>query len=538
MTTMDGSAHEAARGSDGVVVVSDVPPELIEDSLTDPTSPISSLSPMVYRALAEWAEEPQSRTRRPSGIMNRDRFVTPTKVYEQMGMAYDASDDDIVSQFLDTSEAIAFQKVSFDSDDEDQANIWNQMGKELNLDEFVRQAWRELSLVSQYYGVRNFARRTYRVKGKRDQREARKEYSLIAPQNLGFLDPTRVVPVSVDPFGNTQLAWLATDADKNLYKEVTEGPQNDDLVAQLFAGPYQASKAEAKEFQKEGIDVDNLMLLNPLMVWRHTLTKSTYERWARLRMKSIFPLLDLKHQVREMDRAFLLGGINFIVLVTRGTDALPAKTADVSETAQLVRTQAKSPIIVSDHRISIEIITPDLDNVLNEDKWGVLDARIMLRLWGGFGVDQGSNSDTLLTMARVIARGFSSRRHMMKRDIEKNIIDMTQRFNEEFDAETKLNFSPRRIELDFDATLMSVFQDLRDRGDLSRETFLQEFDFSQATEARRRKAEDEKYGSPEDEKGTFSQTNVPFNSPENQSTPGGSGRRGGRPRTQPQEQSS
>jgi hypothetical protein len=220
---------------------------------------------------------------------------------------------------------------------------------------------------------------------------------------------------------------------------------------------------------------------------------------------------------------------------------LPAKAADVNEAAQLVRTQSKSPVIVTDHRISIEIITPDLTNILNEEKWGVVDSRIMLRLWGGFGLDQGSANDSILTSARVIARGFSSRRHMMKRDAEKNIIDITQRLNsEELDAETKINFAPRRIELDFDATLITALQDLRDRGDLSRETFLQELDFSQQTEARRREAEDKKYGKPDSEQGTFAQTNVPFNSPANQgTTPGGSGRSGpNKPRTKPQEKSS
>lgn len=150
-----------------------------------------------------------------------------------------------------------------------------------------------------------------------------------------------------------------------------------------------------------------------------------------------------------------------------------------------------------------------------------------------------SNSDPL-TRTRVLARGFSSRRHMMKRDLEKNVIKFIQDINSDLDIDfssaTKLHFSPRRIELDFDATLMQALADLRDRGDLSRDTLLEEHDFNQETEARRREAEDKKYGKPDDEDSTFAQTNVPFNSPENQggTTPSGSGRQGGRPRTQPQ----
>lgn len=43
-------------------------------------------------------------------------------------------------------------------------------------------------------------------------------------------------------------------------------------------------------------------------------------------MKSIFELLDLKQQLRQMDRAHLIGGSNFIVLMTMGDkDHYPAR---------------------------------------------------------------------------------------------------------------------------------------------------------------------------------------------------------------------
>ncbi len=533
----EATGHEAVMGSDGVVVVSDVDPDIVEAAVGDPSGPFSGWLPAgIQKAIASWAEDQQGggRSTRPSGIMQRDRYVTPGKVYEQMALAYDSADDDIVGQFLDTSEAVAFQKVGFDSADEDEHDIWNQIGKDLDLDSFVRQAWRELGLVSQYYGVRNFANKTYRVRGEADGgRPRRKEFNLVAPTGLGFLDPTRVVPVALDPFGNYRLAWIASKGDMHLYGEVKDGLQDDEVVQDLFLGSYKPTKKEAADFEREDIPADYLLELNPALVWRHTLTKSTFERWPRIRMKSVFPLLDLKNQAREMDRAFLLGGINFIVLVTRGTDTMPAKSSDVMETANMVRAQAKSPIIVSDHRIKIEIITPDQKDVLSPTKWDVIDSRIALRLWGGFDVVSQSGADPL-TRARLVARGFSSRRHMMKRDLEKNIVAYTQAINEDFESETKLHFTPRRIELDFDATLMQALSDLRDRGDLSRETLLGEFDFNQATEARRREAEDKKYKKPDDEKSTFSQTNVPFNSPENQATPKSSGGKGGRPRTTPQ----
>ena len=520
MTDIDTNYHEA-KLEGGIVVVSEVDPDDVELS----PELLGRLPAKVGRALATWAEDTRPSTRNSRGLFNRDRYVTPGKIFEQMALASDALDDDIVGNFADTSEALAFQKVSFEVvEDKDQENVWGQIGHDLDLDGFVRQMWRELIVNSQCYPVRWWGHKEYKVKGKGEGgRERRKIYDLALPVALGFLDPTRVVPVRVTPFGTSDLAWIATDAEMDQYTGNED--INDQLIDALFLGKYEATEKEKSDFTGEDIPVDNLMLLNPMYVWKHTMTKSTYERWSRIRMKSIFPLLDLKHQVREMDRAFLLGGINFIVLVTRGSDQMPAARQEVADTTAQIRSQSKSPVIVSDHRISIELITPDLTNILDKDNWSVLDERLLMRLWGTFQIpSETSNRETSLTLGRVIARGMASRRHMMKRSIEKHLIEAVtdHPFNEGFDADCSIEFAPRRMELEFDQTIITMIQSLRDRGDISRETILTEFNFDQELEASRREYEDERWGD------TFVPTNVPFNSPDNTS-PDGSGRTGGRP---------
>ena len=480
--------------------------------------------------LASWAEETRSSTRRNRSIFQRDKYVTPNKIFQQMAMSYDSLDDDMVGNVADMSEALAFQKVQFESEDKDQEDVWNQIGRDLDLDTFVRVAWRELFTVSQFYGVRWWASKGYKVRGKGDGGRARRaSWDLRVPISLGFLDPTKVVPVKADLFGNTQLAWIADKGEIDRWDELRtgSGPQTDEVVAQLFKGIYTPSEKESATFENEDIPTDRLMLLNPDLVFRHTLTKSPFERWARIRMKSIFPLLDLKHQLREMDRAWLLGGINFLVLVTRGSDDIPTTQTEVEETAAQVRTQSKSPIIVSDHRIKIEIITPDVEHVLNSDKWATLDERIMMRLWGTFSQpSKTSSQETSLTLGRVIARGLASRRHMLKRTIEKQIIRAVIDRNPDFQESAKVEFQPRRIDLEMDAALITNMMEMRDRGDMSRETLLAEFNFDQDLEAMRRKYEDDRY---ED---IFTPVNVPFDSPE-KTTPGGSGRQGGRPAGKP-----
>ena len=111
---------------------------------------------------------------------------------------------------------------------------------------------------------------------------------------------------------------------------------------------------------------------------------------------------------------------------------------------------------------------------------------------------------------------------MMKRSLEKNLVravsDHPLNQSADFDAETTIEFAPRRMELEFDASVVTMIQELRDRGDLSRETVLNEFGFDQELEAARREYEDDRFPD------VFEPTNVPFDSPA-KTTPGGSGRK-------------
>lgn len=524
----EGTAFEATI-QDGVAVASEVDPAMVGESLEagilNEYEGSAWIQP-VKRALALWAEDTSGRTRRDRTIFARDKFVTPGRIFEQMAMAEDAMDDDVVGGVYDTSEAMALKKMAMQCEDPDQRDVWNQIAKDLNLDSFLRMAWRELFKSSQYYGIMWWSQKTYRVRGKGEERKRRKSFDITVPTSLGVLDPTRVVPVGVTMFGDRQLAWIADEGEMDLFNKVKDRVLDDEVVSQILLGPYQPSKAEADKLKTEGVPVDRLFLLNPVNIWAGSLTKATYERWARIRMKAIYPLLDMKHQVREMDRAFLLGGINFIVLVKKGTDEHPVrKASEITLVAEQMRTQSKSSVIVSDHRLEIEIITPDLEHILSGEKWSVLDDRIRLRLWGSIAPpSETGNKENQVTLAKVVALGIENRRHMLKRDIEGAIIDATRDRNEGvFDEPASLEYAPRRVDLLFDSQVATIFQEIRDRGELSRETILEEFGFDLAIERQRREEEKE---NGDDE--IFEPVNVPFSATDG-TTPGGGGRKGGRP---------
>jgi hypothetical protein len=267
-----------------------------------------------------------------------------------------------------------------------------------------------------------------------------------------------------------------------------------------------------------GVDPENLWLLNEKLVWRHTETRAAYERFANVRMRSVFELLDLKQQLRAADRANLIGATNFIILVKKGSDDLPAKPSEISQLAGQVRQQSRVPVIVGDHRLSVEIITPKNDQTLKPERYNAIDARLEARMFNMFMTGNyaaGTKGDDSIKLAKVVSKGLERRRDGILKALHRNVIKpmMDRNTTALESANVSMYFHPRRVALDLDAALVTLLQDLRDRGDISRESILDEVGFDQSQEAVKRLREKERYDR------IFSPTNVPFDAPQKTNGP-------------------
>ena len=507
-TTAGGGSEHWYDASSGAVILND------SDVSTDAAFAAMAQQHPEMRQLAAWAG--QTSTRRTGNLFDRDKYVTPGRIFEQFTLALHASEnDDVVSGVLESTEALAFSKMSVAAENEDDENVWNQIAADIDFDARLREMWRELFTVSQFYAVTWWDKKSYKVKGKSvgSGVKRKKTYDITVPVGLTILDPLKVVPVGDFMFGQDRLAYIASGGQAEEFDKVLAGDNTSDLmVLELLETRYEPNREEKKAIAElTGQNVDNLYLMNKDRVWRHTATRPHYQRFATCRMKSVFELLDLKNQLREMDRAHLIGGTNFIILVKKGSDEIPAKPAEVRGLAAQVRASSRVPVIVGDHRIEIEIITPKMDLTLKPERYNTIDARVTARLYQMFmtgNYSAGAKGDDSIKLARVVARGLESRRHMMRRSLEENIFKKTVERNPGvFEGEAKLRFHPKRIALDFDANVATYLQDLRDRGDISRETMLQELDISQYEEARQREREEDHY----DE--IFTPVNVPFSTP-------------------------
>lgn len=522
----------------------------------------------LMRELSNWVNNLRHANGK-SSMFNRAAYTPPENVYDEMRAARTAVQlDDIVSGVAEVTESFAFQGIKWESEDGDDADVFNQMAGDLDMDSLVRKIWREEFTYSQSVIALVWGWKEYTVRGRNplprkkvidpmtgedkwvagDQFDAngnrkkgvkrKKAYRVWCPIAVRLLDPTKVVPLGTGPMGEDMLAWQATEWEINQFDAVQEGMILDPLYATFFLGKYQPGPDEEKELRALGVDTKRLLLMNPQYVYRHTVTKADYLRFPDIRLKTCFSILDLKRQLMASDRAALIGSANYILLVRKGSKDEPASQEEIDNLKTNYSFLAKMPVIISDHRLEIDIIAPKIDLTLQQEKYDVLDTRLMARLLGTLSLgSRGQRNETNVTISQAVARNMENRRHMLKRALERSIAKAVvehPRNEGLFEGEPNLVYTPRNISLAFDAALTQLVSSLRTQREISRETILEYVGLDQATEALRMEIEEEFYDD-------IFKTSIPFNSPMNQpnaqmdgdskssGSPQADGAKGGRP---------
>ena len=462
--------------------------------------------------LQRWQMSNQTATRggRKKTIFERDKYLSPDNIFDKFRIAADAvQTDDIVANVVETTENLAFKRVAIECEDELESYVWRHIIDEIDLSERLRECWRELFTISQAYPVVFFGEKDFKVKD-------RKKYfnGLKVPIGISLLDPLKVIPVGNFMFGQEDLVYIADVDQVHDFETTLAGSNSSDLIVnQLIDSKYNPSREELKKIDEMtglGLLDKRLFKLRRENAWRITATRPSYERFANVRMESVFELLDMKHILREMDRSSILGATNAIILVKKGDKDNPARPQEIQQLAGQIQTASRVPIIVGDHRIEIEIITPKTDKTLAPERYNGIDSRLTSRLYqilntGNYAA--GTASDDSMKLLKVIASSMEARRDKIRDSFMSHVFKPTWDINDSLKMEPEMAFYPRRIALDFDPNIAAFMQDLRDRGDISRSTILAELDILQENEAYKRQIEKDKY----DE--VFSPVNVPFSTP-------------------------
>lgn len=487
-------SNEIWVGDGGVTVVNDssLPMPAVLRAVAEQNPELAALASWG----ASWGRQARGETgvsRRRGGLLERDRYVTPTGVFEQIRMAQDAADsDDTVGQVLDSTEALAFSKVVVECDDPLEQNVWNQVARDVRLKARLQALWRELLVTSNVYAAVWFGRKSYRVEGKTESgRPHRKTFDGVwVPQAVTVLDPLKVVPLGGFMFGRERLVYAADWSEVPGIDAALDGQVPDEIVGRLIKDRYAPSLEDRRLLGKLNIGSEALYELDESAVWRFTATRSDYQPFAAVRLKSIFEILDLKHQLRQADRAALVGATNFIVLITKGTDKAPPVAGEIENLQQQVSVMPQQSVLVGDYRLNVKIVTPDTDMVLQTEKHLLLDMRVQGRMYGMFLAAKGDDS---VKLARLVAAGMEARRELERDTVEEHVLMPAYEANDQFTSPPSIQFYPQRIALAFDPAMAAYILDLLDRGDLSRDTALNEAGYDQEQEFRKRKIEKEKY---------------------------------------------
>ena len=452
--------------------------------------------------LNDWVERTTGRGR-PGGLFSQNKYVPPEAIFDQFKAAVAAArDDDIISNAVETTEQLAFKRVDIRSvsHSEEETDIWQQIKEDLNLEQKMRQIWRELFILSQCYVAVRWTRKDYRPRvltqaGKR----SKKVYSrVLAPSKIVILDPCKVIPIT-DGFGDEKLVYIADTAEAAGFDAALAGQRADSAVPEIITGRHQADLNELGQYTEitggsaMGL-MNNLFTLNPANVWRITQTKSDYQLFSDVRLLSVFPWLDLKHNLQESDRADILGNLNAIILVKKGSDQVPANQQELAQAAAQVQTSARLPIIVSDHRLEIEIITRSGDHALKAERYNAIDSRLTARAFqilqtGNYAA--GAATDNSQGLFKIVASTMESRRDNIVDALMTNVFDKVYERNDSLTGEPVMKL--RRIALDFDPNFAQYILDLFSMDQISRTTAFSEADLDVDEEATYRKREMDQY---------------------------------------------
>lgn len=455
--------------------------------------------PEIARAINQWNSRAATRGQT---AFHQDRYVAPTNFFDELRTAsYAAKYDDIVSNAVDTTEQLAFKRVKVESTETLENDVWRQVMDEINLEQRLREIWREVFIYSQCYVAVKWKKKNYRPDVKTNTKRSRSSFEVTVPVGISILDPLKVVPVGTFMFGQERLAYIA---DQNQIEEfdkyLANANSSNQDTAPMIEKKYKPSASEAEllaDLTGESDIERRLYLLNEQNVFRITSTRPSYQRTADVRLASIFELLDLKHLLREVDRTELLSSTNAIILVKKGSDDLPASQTELSGVHQQMAMSAKIPLIISDHRIEIEIITRKNDKTLATEKYNGLDSRITSRLYQVMSTgnySSGTAVDDSPKLFRIISSTMEARRDNIRDTVMDNIIIPTWERNPKFEEKPEMKFYPRRIALDFDNNIATFIQDLKDRNILSAETQLAELDIEIDNEMEKIRREMDLYG--------------------------------------------
>lgn len=342
-------------------------------------------------------------------MMARSKWLPPRNVFEEMAIARDLVErDDDVAEAVGTIMGAAYAgEYDNQHDDEQVERAFGEMSEDIDLLAMMHELHRELLISSQITTVTLFTRASYDIRPENVTRVINR--SMAVPR-VTVLPAERIRVVGDDLFGQGPLAYLPDGhlamwlreffSDGVSAAKKRELRMDNPVAAALFTGKVPPNFYEPMTLSF-GSD---LYFLNPSMAQRSTMAKGTW-RYPRPLLTRNLPLLEAKRLLNVMDHALLQGGINYIVVAKKGDEKKPATQPEIANLQALIQRASRSGVLIGDHRISLDIIQPDMQEMLNPDKRRMIGRKLsqaLLRV-PEFGSDEtGAAVQTFTELAQAV----------------------------------------------------------------------------------------------------------------------------------------
>lgn len=491
----------------------DLPDELVQDAVRDYFVEHASMGGIERTTFQTYANE--------GSLLARRKYQTPANVIDEIKLARSLAErDDDVSAVIGELVAIAFTDGwEHQGDDEQTTAIFNEMSgeKQMALATVFEEMYRELLISSQVNTATLFTRERidYTLQGSN-----RRLSKSIAVPLIGILHAENIRVIGNDTFRTGRLAyvpdnnkleqWLRRYFDPGTSAAAKAQMGREDRVsANLFTEKVPTSALEEEPAMDSRYGGYNMYFLNERMVHRSTFPKGQW-KYPRPLLTRDFSLLEAKRLLNIMDYALLQGGSNFIVVAKKGTDKRPANKDEIDNLQQVVRVASRTGVIVGDHRLSFEVITPKMDGLLDKDKRRLLGRKIvqaMLRIPEA-AQEQAVRGAQLDPELESKSRVVNNDRSLIKRHIEDYIYPEIVNRNAIFKEAPCVAFP--KIILQGTQFFTDYMLKLRDRGDIPRKWAVEYAGFNWDAAIDQRKQE---IASGADKVMVPAEGTVPFSSP-------------------------
>jgi hypothetical protein len=429
-----------------------------------------------------------------ASLMAKTEFRTPGSVADEIRLARHLAerDDDVAAVMGEMIGLALSEGMEVQHADEKTQAVFEAINEEVGMEGVFAEMYREWLIASQVNTAMLFSRTSidYEMSD-----AARTLTASMAVPRVGVLASENIRVVGNDTFGTALLAyepdserlrrWLLEYFDPGTTPaRKAEMGRKDRVAANLYVG---VMEIDPYDIDQPATTNGLIYLLNPKIVQRTTMPKGQW-RYPRPLLTRNFPLLEAKRLLNIMDFALLQGGSNYIVVAKKGSDQRPAKPQEIANLRQVIRRSTTAGVIVGDHRLNFEIITPKLDELLNAEKRKLVGRKLAMAMMRvAEHATEGGGTEAMSAEVEMYGRVVSWDRKAIQHHIKRYIYrEAVARNGSVLKSPASIWFP--KIILQGSQYFTDFVLKLRDRGDIPRKAAVQAagFDYEAGLQQRKR----------------------------------------------------